>query len=472
MPPRCVQKARDLKSKVLSDSFKIKRCHDLWSGLSEVSNLPPYDLQIICKDDISIKCHQVLMASSSRFLHNLLQSAGGRYHDGYFKPSELVTFFSPDVSSEALVTCLSLLYDGYAIVSKDPDLANKQMLELKNIWNNIFKIDVVKLNNRKYVGFGEPPSEAKSRDFGNGNGNALSLISLLSPTLDDNSYNIKKEAELNNEDCEDTNNSKLLPFEDCDGNNVASTPQTKIINDSKLVTPTNSLKSGQKASKTFISDINEIFRTPTPTSSSRKRKFSSVTESKEQNHERIKDGNLTSVPQKHVNQEKTSSAKELKVEKKELNSVKKVRTENSNVVYSVERVHICVICNGKKPDGKNDREAMNLSFSDLRKLKEHYSKHFYNEGKVFEFFPFEDRNKNPDGSIKDQFGAEFKYRCDKSSSENPDEACWKSRKPKCGYKELALHNATDHELFEEIIVNDERPELQNLLEQIQDSQYN
>jgi len=348
-------------------------------------------------------------------------------------------------------------------------------LELNNIWKNVFKIDVVKLKDRKSVCFGEPPTEARTRDFGNGIaiGNVISLLS----STDDNSYNIKKEAK---EDTEKSTNSKSLPFEDEDHRN-ASTPKSKATTGSKVITPTSGIKSGQKASKTFISDINEIFRTPTSTSSSRtptsssltptssrKRKVSPVTES-----ELIKDSkqtvNTASVSKKLVKQDmKSASTTEHKLEKKELNSVKKVR-ETLNVVYSVERVHICVICNGKKPDGKNDREAMNLSFSDLRKLKEHYSKHFYNEGKIFEFFPFEEKNKNPDGSIKDQFGAEFKYRCNKMSSDNPEEVCWKSRKPKCGYKELALHNATDHELFEEIIVNDERSELQNLLEQIQDS---
>ena len=139
-----------------------------------------------------------------------------------------------------------------------------------------------------------------------------------------------------------------------------------------------------------------------------------------------------------------------------------------STVYSVERIHICVICKGRKPDGRVDKEAMNLSMVDLRLLKEHYSRHFYDEGKIFEFFPVEERNKNPDGSVKDHFGNIFKYRCDKMSANNPGEPCWKSKRQKCGYKELALHNATEHELFEEIIVNDERPELLELIDQIQE----
>ena len=72
------------------------------------------------------------------------------------------------------------------------------------------------------------------------------------------------------------------------------------------------------------------------------------------------------------------------------------------------------------------------------------------------------------GSVKDHFGSKFKYQCDKKSKDNPQDPCWKSKKQKCGYKELALHNCTDHELFEEIISHDERPEIQGLIDDLKE----
>ena len=44
--------------------------------------------------------------------------------------------------------------------------------------------------------------------------------------------------------------------------------------------------------------------------------------------------------------------------------------------------------------------------------------------------------------------------------------CWKSKKPACGYKEMSLHEAAEHGLFEKIAEEDERPEIQKLMEDI------
>ena len=56
------------------------------------------------------------------------------------------------------------------------------------------------------------------------------------------------------------------------------------------------------------------------------------------------------------------------------------------------------------------------------------------------------------------------YKCDKKSATKPSEPCWKSKKrgPGFGYKEISLHNSSEHGLFESIIAEDERPEIRNL----------
>ena len=144
--------------------------------------------------------------------------------------------------------------------------------------------------------------------------------------------------------------------------------------------------------------------------------------------------------------------------------------ENDNIAYSVERVHVCVICNGRK-DGKPDKEASSLSFLELKKLKQHYSKHFYAEGKIVQFYPLESRNMNEDGTIKDEYGKIFRYECKFDSSTKPGEQCWKRKKKNssCGYKEIALHTAEEHGLFEKIVAKDTRPEIMNgLILKLQD----
>ena len=88
----------------------------------------------------------------------------------------------------------------------------------------------------------------------------------------------------------------------------------------------------------------------------------------------------------------------------------------STPLFSVEIAHCCVICKGKDKDGKVDKDASNLSLSDPKRLKEHYCRHFYTEGKLFELLPLEDGNKREDGSPLDEFGRQYKYKCDKKSA--------------------------------------------------------
>ena len=141
---------------------------------------------------------------------------------------------------------------------------------------------------------------------------------------------------------------------------------------------------------------------------------------------------------------------------------KKTKIECGSGSYYVEEIHTCLVCNGKTPDGRVDKEASNLSFREIKRLREHYSRHLYSEGKLFPHVPAESENVDADGKVIDEFGSKYKYNCDVKN-------CWKSKKPACGYKEMALHNAAEHEILEKALAADERPALKRLLEQIQEA---
>ena len=69
----------------------------------------------------------------------------------------------------------------------------------------------------------------------------------------------------------------------------------------------------------------------------------------------------------------------------------------------------------------------------------------------------------------DEFGKQYRYKCDKKSVTRPGEPCWKSKKRPCGYKEIALHHAAEHGLFETIIEADQRPEIQDLVKKLEEA---
>jgi len=141
--------------------------------------------------------------------------------------------------------------------------------------------------------------------------------------------------------------------------------------------------------------------------------------------------------------------------------LKKMKIENGNQKYKVEQIHNCVICNGKTADGKVDKDAINLSFRQLKKLKEHYAKCMYGEGKITKFVDPESGNKDENGDLKDEYGASYRYRCSVKG-------CWKAKKKvDVGYKEMALHNVAEHGVLELMLEEENRPELKSVLEQIE-----
>merc|ERR1712098_796692 len=95
-------------------------------------------------------------------------------------------------------------------------------------------------------------------------------------------------------------------------------------------------------------------------------------------------------------------AQALKAVPKENKKIESPVVDKTNVpfapAYSVETIHTCYICRGMK-DGKRDPDA-EISFSAIKKLKEHYGKHFYSEGLIFEYFEVGERIKTQMGALK------------------------------------------------------------------------
>lgn len=278
------------------------------------------------------------------------------------------------------------------------EVGGKTMLkEIRFVWNKILKIDVVKLNNKEDIQV-LPPGEGKSSPEYNNVQNNMFLIFNGDPeenTIIENPP-VASEPEVDT-DKESNSDSERKPVLD------SLTPENDDGSYNIVVLPSLDIK----------------------------RKSSPTCESFAE----------TAIVQQSESQ----------------NPMKKRKTTAS---YSVEEIHTCLICNGKK-DGKIDRQASELSFADskIKKLKEHYSKHFYTEGRIARAFPPEENNIDADGKIIDEFGKQFIYKCE-------EENCWKSKLKKqgFGYKEIALHHAAEHGLFEKIARSDEREKIRNLLQ--------
>ena len=90
MPPRSVQKAKSFFNKIKSEEFKKERSSHLWSGLTSPNNLQIPDLRIVCKDDVSIMTHQVILAGVSHFMRELLKGVSLKNCDDSMRSSQSV----------------------------------------------------------------------------------------------------------------------------------------------------------------------------------------------------------------------------------------------------------------------------------------------------------------------------------------------------------------------------------------------
>jgi len=158
---------------------------------------------------------------------------------------------------------------------------------------------------------------------------------------------------------------------------------------------------------------------------------------------------------------RSNAANSIKRKIEPIIEVKKVaKIESGRQIYSAQAIHCCVICKGKNPDGKIDKDASNLSFNQMRRLKEHYAKCLYGQGKVAKFVNPEEFNLDKEtGKIIDEFGRQYKYQCSVAG-------CWKQKR-QCGYKELAMHNTVEHGVIESILELETDPGLLAVLAAIQ-----
>ena len=389
--PKSVRMARNPETKLERDSnVSLALLTDL------TRNEDSCDLEFLCGDGDTIACHQIVLASASNYLNNIIQSNSVKTGDDCLR-SEKLMISIPEVNSSAMRGLLSVLYNGF---TEFPLSSNSSVAKQIKAAFKVLRIDIVVLKDRNQV-------------------NVVRLSELSNTPQYQNRKSFKTQEIL-----KEKVDSKTQDL-------ISSLDKALEIEElpSLLNTPQRTSKDTPGGQREEIKSVTPLTTPTTASNSSRKRKISPTVKSVNSDRQ---------APQ---------SAKKRKVE------------VQGSVAYSVEEIHTCVICNGRTEDGKVDKEASNLSFGELKKLKEHYSKHFYNEGKVFQAFTPDDKNLDSEGKIVDQFGKQYRYRC-------RTEGCWKTKKPACGYKEVSLHEAAEHGLFEKIASEDERPEVRKLMERI------
>ena len=486
--------------------------------------MSPPDLRIICKDGISVACHQSIIAGSSVFLREMLVGVSLKSGDNTLKVNEDVTLFVPDIESTAVVGCLSLLYDGVAHLytgatnSSNPTTRNKTM-ELKDLWKNVFRIDLVKLSGkggidmqpykgRVFRDFLPAPKKMKERE-------KLEPVNCTNYFEDEKLLIKKVNDEIEHLDKDDSMSESVhvnriadfrtptppsmqkkrlnqrssqkrsypTQLEERSGKEMSIlSPQIKKqkqesqsshlsflqsdnMAEQKLLTPKSSKKKEMSIEEQLQKALEDV-RAENKEFEKRKEK-QKVEEKEAEKQVQSNEKGYSESDMKNIFRTKALLDAPAKLEE----PLPKIQLK-STPLFSVEIAHCCVICGGKDKDGKIDKEASNLSLSDPKRLKEHYCRHFYTEGKLFDLLPLEEGNKKEDGSILDEFGKQYRYKCDKKSVTRPGEPCWKSKKRPCGYKEIALHHAAEHGLFETIIEADQRPEIQELVKKLEEARNN
>jgi len=118
----------------------------------------------------------------------------------------------------------------------------------------------------------------------------------------------------------------------------------------------------------------------------------------------------------------------------------------------VEEVHTCYVCKGKdKTTGKDDREAKYLSLTDnVSRTRYHYAQCIFDTGVYQPKYPPGPENTDENGEVKDLLGREIKYSC-------RVQGC--SQKRMMGYKEFCIHMGNEHGGLDEVLAEDDRPEV-------------
>jgi len=118
----------------------------------------------------------------------------------------------------------------------------------------------------------------------------------------------------------------------------------------------------------------------------------------------------------------------------------------------VEEIHTCLLCKGK------DKEGLNLSFAGYKlcQTRYHYASCYYDSGVYLDLYSPGKANRDEEGKVIDVMGRRVKYTC--------NEKC--SLKREMGYKELCIHMSNEHGGLEAVMMNDERPEVRQILEKL------
>jgi len=469
-----------------SSTLTLKdRCVAVWSNVASSNH--KFDLLIICEDRTEVRCHQSVLGSASQIIGELLEGQGVMTKDGCWRTEEL-TILMPGVQSRDLVRVLGILYNGYTKVTV------KAAEELKNVWkhlgidivmlNNKEKIEVVNIENMKGMGLNIHFTEKVKEEVAK----VYQLNSSFEETVNITPVRARRD--------EDADQSTY--FTPCNMSNLKTSNYLNISNTSCEKSYSNTHK--EKKTSTLNCSINHInqidqgacnsstlpiertpnipvvrstINTPVNKNTTNTQNITSVSDMEDPSTDPDDPPYTTKDPPRGKKRKEAPSSSALPVNKPASciplptrtfisNLTKKTKIECGSGSYYVEEIHTCLVCNGKTPDGRVDKEASNLSFREIKRLREHYSRHLYSEGKIFKHAPAEPENVDADGKVIDEFGSKYKYNCEVKN-------CWKSRKPACGYKEMALHNSAEHEVLEKVLAADERPALKRLLEQIQEA---
>ena len=347
MGPKSVKKARDLRSRLSSPEFQAERSRDVWSCVTRTDG-GDFDLELICADNDRVPCHQFVLAKASRFLCDLIKTNSIVMLDSSLRSYGPLVISLPEVGGYGVRGVLSMLYNGF---TEFPHSESSLASQIKEAYK-VLKIDVFKLNNRSSV------KVVKMEDIS-----------------DSAQYQERKSFE-------NLEVSTAVPAEPVKRNNknpdiLSSIDEALELEEVSPGTPRDRSKIGEQ--RKLTKEIVVVSPKARPASGG-KRKISPV----------------------GVSDSETVRGKESSEVQPAKKSKMTVRGAGIGVAYSVEKIHTCVICNGKTPEGRIDREASNLSFGELKRLKEHYSKHFYSEGKIFQAFPPDEENLDSEGKIKDQ----------------------------------------------------------------------
>ena len=105
--PKSVRISRDLETKLERDSIASLA---LWTDLTRDED--SCDLEFLCGDGDTVTCHQIVLASASNYINNIIRGNSVRTGDDCLRSEKLIVSI-PEVDSSAMRGLLSVLYNGF-----------------------------------------------------------------------------------------------------------------------------------------------------------------------------------------------------------------------------------------------------------------------------------------------------------------------------------------------------------------------